>query len=163
MGANALLGVSLACAKAAAATHEMELHRYLGGVNARVLPVPMLNVLNGGRHAEGSTVFQEFMLVPLGFDSFYEALRAGTECYHGLREVLHSKGLSTGLGDEGGFAPSLDSNRAAVELLLEAIQKAGYQPGAQIGIALDVAASELLRDGSYHLDREGRTVSAGEL
>jgi enolase len=163
MGANALLGVSLACAKAAAAAHELELYRYLGGVNARLLPVPMLNVLNGGRHAENSTDFQEFMLVPLGFDSFYEALRAGTETYHALRDVLRGKSLGTGLGDEGGFAPSLPSNRAAVEVLLEAIEKAGYKPGAQIAIALDVAASEFLEGGSYKLEREGRSMSAGEL
>src|SRR5439155_25832787 len=129
IGANALLGVSLACAKAAAVSHELPLFRYLGGVNARTLPVPQLNVLNGGRHAENSTDFQEFMLVPLGFDPFYDALRAGAETYHALRDVLHGKGLSTGLGDEGGFAPSLPTNRAPLELMVEAIEKAGYRAG----------------------------------
>ena len=163
MGANALLGVSLACAKAAATYHELSLYRYLGGVNARRLPVPMLNVLNGGRHAENSTDFQEFMLVPLGFSEFAEALRAGAETYHALRDVLHSRGLATGLGDEGGFAPSLSSNQMAIELLLEAITKAGYKPGEQIAVAMDTAASEFYEDGKYVLAREGRTVSASDL
>jgi enolase len=163
LGANALLGVSLACAKAAAAYVDLPLHRYLGGVNARVLPVPLMNVLNGGRHAENSTDFQEFMLVPLGLQSFSEALRAGVETYGALRDVLRSRGLSTGLGDEGGFAPSLPSNREAVELLVHAIEQAGYQPGRDIAIALDVAATELEENGGYRLAREGRSLSAGQL
>lgn len=163
LGANALLGVSLACAKAAATYHELPVYRYLGGSNARVLPVPMLNVLNGGRHAENSSDFQEFMLVPLGFDSFNEGLRAGAETYHALRDVLRSRALGTGLGDEGGFAPSVPSNREAVELLLQAIQKAGYRPGSQMAIAIDVAASEFFEAGGYRLAREGRTLSAGDL
>ena len=163
LGANALLGVSLACARAAATYHELSFYRYLGGSNARVLPVPMLNVLNGGRHAEHSSDFQEFMLVPLGFDSFSEGLRAGAETYHSLRDVLRSKGLSTGLGDEGGFAPSVPSNQTAVELLLQAIEKAGYRAGSQIAIAIDVAASELFEGGEYRLASEGRTLGASDL
>jgi enolase len=160
LGANALLGVSLACAKAAAESLGLPLYRHLGGVNARLLPVPLMNVLNGGRHAENSTDFQEFMLVPLGLPNFAEALRAGTESYHALRDVLKSHGLSTGLGDEGGFAPSLSSNAEAVELLIAAIEKAGYRPGEDIAIALDVAASELAKDGRYVLAREDRTIDA---
>ena len=163
LGANALLGVSLACAKAAANYLQTPLHRYIGGVNARRLPVPLMNVLNGGRHAEDSTDFQEFMLVPYGLPNFSEALRAGVESYHALRDVLRQRGLGTGLGDEGGFAPSLNSNREAVELLVRAIEQAGYQPGEDIGIALDVAATELAEDGVYRLAREGRTLDAGQM
>jgi enolase len=163
LGANALLGVSLACAKAAALFAGLPLYRYLGGVNARLLPVPMMNVLNGGRHAENSTDFQEFMLVPLGLPSFSDGLRAGAEIYHTLHDVLKSKGLATGLGDEGGFAPSLSSNREAVELLIQAIEQAGYKPGEDVALALDVAATELAEDGVYRLAREGRTLSAGQL
>src|SRR5438309_3986793 len=132
LGANALLGVSIACAKAAALFTGLPLYRYLGGVNARLLPVPLMNVLNGGRHAENSTDFQEFMLVPRGLPSFSEGLRAGSEIYHVLHDVLKTKGLSTGLGDEGGFAPALSSNREAVELLVRAIEQAGYQPGPDV-------------------------------
>ena len=161
LGANALLGVSLACARAAALYIGLPLYRYLGGVNAHVLPVPLMNVLNGGRHAEDSTDFQEFMLAPLGLPSFSEALRAGSEVYWALRDLLKTKGLATGLGDEGGFAPSLGSNRDAIELLVRAIERAGYQPGTQIALALDVAATELAEDGRYRLPREGRTLDAG--
>src|SRR5207247_9082196 len=135
LGANALLGVSLACAKAAALFAGLPLYRYLGGVNARLLPVPQMNVLNGGRHAENSTDFQEFMLVPLGLPSFSEALRAGAEIYHALHDVLKSKSLATGLGDEGGFAPSLSSNREAVERLIQAIERSGYRPGEDVALA----------------------------
>jgi enolase len=163
LGANALLGVSLACAKAAALFTGVPLYRYLGGVNARLLPVPLMNVLNGGRHAENSTDFQEFMLVPLGLPSFSEGLRAGAEIYHTLRDVLKSKGLSTGIGDEGGFAPSLSSNREAVELLVRAIEQAGYTPGRDVAVALDVAATELAENGQYRLAREGRTMDAGQM
>jgi enolase len=162
LGANAMLGVSLACAHAAANALDMPLHRYLGGVNAHVLPVPMLNVLNGGVHASTSVDFQEFMLVPLGAPSFAEALRAGAECFHALRGVLKARSLDTGQGDEGGFAPSLRHNEEAVEVLLQAIEKAGYRPGADVALALDPATSELYRDGRYELKGEGRTLdSAG--
>lgn len=163
LGANALLGVSLACAKAAALFTGLPLYRYLGGVNARLLPVPLMNVLNGGRHAENSTDFQEFMLVPLGLPSFSEGLRAGAEIYHTLHDVLKTRGLATGLGDEGGFAPSLGSNREAVELLIQAIEQAGYKPGTDVALALDVAATELAEDGAYRLAREGRTLTAGQM
>ncbi|MEA2639946.1 MAG: enolase [Chloroflexota bacterium] len=165
LGANAILGVSLACAKAAAGFIGLPLYRYLGGVNARVLPVPLANVLNGGRHAENSTDFQEFMLVPLGLPSFTEGLRAVAESYAALRDVLKSRGLSTGLGDEGGFAPSLPSNRDAVEVLLQAIERAGYKAGEDIAIALDVAATELYdeKTRNYNLPREGRTLDAGQM
>jgi enolase len=163
LGANAILGVSLACAKAAAAYVELPLFRYLGGTNARILPVPLMNVLNGGRHAENSTDFQEFMLAPRGLESFSAAARAGSEVYWALRDILKSRGLATGLGDEGGFAPSLRSNEEAVELLLEAIERAGYRPGEDIVIALDPAATEFAEDGHYHLAREGRTLDSGEM
>ncbi|MDY7091727.1 MAG: phosphopyruvate hydratase [Acidobacteriota bacterium] len=161
LGANALLGVSLAVAKAAAACCGLPLYRYLGGPSATVLPVPMLNVLNGGAHADNSVDIQEFMLVPIGFDSFSEGLRAGVEIYHGLKSVLKKRGLVTAVGDEGGFAPNLKSNREALDLLVEAIEKAGYRPGEQIALALDVAASEMVdqRQGdtiTYALDGEGK-------
>ncbi|MDX1501032.1 MAG: phosphopyruvate hydratase [Thermoanaerobaculia bacterium] len=162
LGANAMLGVSMAVAKAAAAASELPLYAYLGGPGAVVLPVPMLNVLNGGAHADNSVDIQEFMLVPLGFDSFSEGLRAGVEVYHRLQGVLSSRGLATAVGDEGGFAPDLASNREALDLLLEAIEGAGYAPGAQIALALDVAASELVEDAGegparYALAGEGRS------
>ncbi|MBZ0114642.1 MAG: phosphopyruvate hydratase [Thermoanaerobaculia bacterium] len=160
LGANAILGVSLAVAKAAADTAGLPLYAYLGGPAATVLPVPMLNVLNGGAHADNSVDIQEFMLVPIGFDSFAEALRAGTEIYHGLKKVLQGKGLSTGVGDEGGFAPNLGSNQEALDLLMEGIERAGYSPGGDIGLALDVAASELVEGGvtgRYELRGEGRS------
>ncbi|HXA27129.1 MAG TPA: phosphopyruvate hydratase [Candidatus Angelobacter sp.] len=160
LGANAILGVSLACAHAAANALDMPLHRYLGGVNAHLLPVPLLNVINGGAHASTSVDFQEFMLVPLGAPTFAEALRAGAECFHALRGVLKQRGLDTGQGDEGGFAPSLRHNEEAVEVLLQAIEKAGYRPGADVALALDPATSELYRDGRYELKGEGRTLDA---
>jgi enolase len=163
LGANAILGVSLACLRAGAASVGLPVYRYVGGVDAHVLPVPLMNILNGGRHAEQSTDFQEFMVVPLGAPSFAEGLRWGAEVYHALRAELHARGLGTGVGDEGGFAPSLPSNRAAVEVVLAAIERAGYRPGAQVALALDPAATELYRDGRYVLAREGASLSADEL
>ena len=163
LGANAILAVSLAAAHSAAASRGVPLHRWLGAGNAPTLPVPLLNVLNGGKHAVDSTDFQEFMLAPHGFDRFADALRAGAEVYQALRSIVHSRGMSTNVGDEGGVAPSLPTNEAAVEILLEAIESAGYRPGTQVAIALDVAASELYRDGAYVLDREGATLSSKEL
>ncbi len=163
LGANAILAVSLAAAHAAAASRGVSLHNWLGGGNTPTLPVPLLNVLNGGKHAVDSTDFQEFMLAPHGFDRFADALRAGAEVYQALRSIVHARGMSTNVGDEGGVAPSLPTNEAAVEILLEAIESAGYRPGAQVAIALDVAASELYRDGAYVLDREGATLSSKEL
>ncbi len=163
LGANAILGVSLAVAKAAAASRGEPLYRYLGGESASLLPVPLLNVLNGGRHAVGSTDFQEFMLVPLGAPSFAEGLRMGVETYHALKALLGSRGYGTTLGDEGGFAPALSTNEAAVELLLEAVRQAGLRAGEDVALALDVAASELFTEAGYRLDREGRVLSAGQL
>jgi enolase len=172
LGANAILGVSLACAHASAAAHDLPLYRYLGGAGARILPVPMFNILNGGKHAQDSTDFQEFMVMPVGMPTFAEALRAGTETFQALRAILHEEGHATGQGDEGGFAPSLPSNEAAVEVILRAIERAGYRPGEQVAIALDPAASELVdtggrdRDGSpvrYRLEKEGRTLESDEL
>jgi enolase len=163
LGANAVLGVSLATAKAAAAASGLPLYAYLGGSNAHVLPVPCMNVLNGGSHAESSVDMQEFMVVPIGAPSFAEALRMGTEVYHHLKAVLKDRGLSTGLGDEGGFAPDLPSNVAALDLLMDAIAAAGYEPGADVAIALDPAMSELYRDGAYHLEGEGRVLSTDEM
>jgi enolase len=161
IGANAILGVSLAVAKAAAESAGLPLFRYLGGPNAHVLPVPMMNILNGGSHADSNVDIQEFMIAPVGAGSFREALRWGAEVYHALKGVLKSRGLATGLGDEGGFAPDLESNRAALDLILEAIEKAGYTPGTDIALALDVAASEFFDDGSYAF--EGGTRSAEEM
>ncbi len=171
LGANAILGVSLACAHAAAAAHDEPLYRYLGGVGARILPVPMFNILNGGKHAQGSTDFQEFMVMPVGLGTYSEALRAGAEIFAALRNLLHEEGLATGQGDEGGFAPSLPSNQAAVEVILRAIEAAGYRPGEDVAMALDPATTELLEKGSgadgaparYILAREGRTLETGEL
>jgi enolase len=163
LGANAILAVSLACAAGAAESIELPLYRYLGGVGAQVLPVPLLNVLNGGAHAQTRVDFQEFMLAPIGFSSFADALRAGAETFHVLRALLHERMLSTGQGDEGGFAPDLDHNEAAAELLVTAISRAGYTPGVDIALALDPAASELYRDGRYVLEGEGRTLEAAEL
>lgn len=163
LGANAILGVSLAAAKAAAASHMMPLWRYLGGPNAHVLPVPCMNVLNGGSHADSNVDFQEFMIVPVGAASFREALRMGAEVYHQLKDVLHERGLGTALGDEGGFAPNLRSNTEALDLLMEAIQATGYTAGDDIAIALDPAASELYRDGAYHLDGEGKVLSSDDM
>jgi len=163
LGANAVLGVSLAAAKAAASAAGLPLYAYLGGSNAHVLPVPCMNVLNGGSHAESSVDMQEFMVVPIGAPSFAEALRMGTEVYHHLKAVLKGRGLSTGLGDEGGFAPDLPSNSAALDLLMDAIAAAGYEPGSEVAIALDPAMSELYRDGAYHLEGEGRVLSTDEM
>ncbi len=162
-GANAILGVSLATAKAAADELEVPLYRYVGGANAHVLPVPMMNVLNGGAHADNNVDLQEFMLMPVGAASFTEALRWGTETYHVLKKVLHDRGLSTAVGDEGGFAPDLASNEEAVQVLIAAIEQAGYTPGDQIAIALDPASSEFFEDGSYVLAGEGRTLSGGQM
>jgi enolase len=163
LGANATLGVSLAVAHAAANYLGLPLFRYIGGVHGHVLPVPMMNILNGGRHAENSTDFQEFMVLPTGFATFREALRAGAEIYHALGKLLHDRKLNTTVGDEGGFAPTLPSNEAAVELIVAAIEAAGYRPGADVYIGLDAAATELYRNGSYVLPREGKTLAAGEL
>jgi enolase len=171
LGANAILGVSLACAHAAASSHEVPLYRWLGGVGARILPVPMFNILNGGKHALNSTDFQEFMVMPVGLASFPDALRAGAEIFAALRQILHDEGQATGQGDEGGFAPSLPSNQAAVEVILRAIEKAGYKPGDEIAIALDPAASSFLVEGTgvegvigkYRLDKEGRTLDSDEM
>jgi enolase len=163
LGANAILGVSLACAHAQAAEQGLPLWRYLGGESARVLPVPMMNVLNGGAHADNRVDFQEFMVVPCGAASFSECLRVGTEVYHALKRTLHERGLGTAIGDEGGFAPDLDSNEDALKMLIAGIEAAGYTPGEDVAIALDPATSELHRDGAYVLEHEGRTLSAGEL
>jgi enolase len=163
LGANAILGISLAAAKAAAAEMNMPLWRYLGGEAAHVLPVPMMNVLNGGAHADNKVDFQEFMLMPLGAPSFSEALRIGSEAFHALKGTLHDRGLSTAVGDEGGFAPDLDSNEAALEALVDGIRAAGYEPGEELAIALDPATSELQQNGSYVLEHEGRTLAADEL
>jgi enolase len=163
LGANALLGVSLAVAKAAATELELPLYRYVGGPNAHVLPVPMMNVLNGGVHADNTVDFQEFMVMPIGAPSYREALRWGVETYHALKKVLNERGLATGVGDEGGFAPNLATNEDPLRALVEAIEAAGYTPGDDIAIALDPATSELYREGAYHLDGEGRTLSSHEL
>jgi enolase len=163
LGANAILGVSLAAAHAQAAEEGLPLWRYLGGESARVLPVPMLNVLNGGAHADNRVDFQEFMIVPSGAPSFSECLRMGVEVFHALKRTLHDRGLSTAAGDEGGFAPDLASNEDALRMLMAGIEAAGYEPGVDVSIALDPATSELYRDGAYVLEHEGRTLSAGEL
>src|SRR5215203_2857332 len=163
LGANAILGTSLAVAKASAAELELPLYRYVGGSNAHVLPVPMMNVLNGGVHADNSVDFQEFMVMPVGAPSFAEALRWGTETYHTLKKLLHDRGLSTAVGDEGGFAPDLATNEDAIKVLVEAIELAGYRPGDDIAIAMDPAMSELYRDGNYHLEGEGKVLSRDEL
>ena len=161
LGANAILGVSLAVAHAAAEASDLPLFRYLGGPNAHVLPVPMMNILNGGSHADSNVDIQEFMIAPIGAESFSEAVRWGVEVYHQLKAVLKQRGLSTGLGDEGGFAPNLDSNRAALDLIVEAITEAGYVPGRDVALALDVAASEFYKDGKYEF--EGKSRSAAEM
>src|SRR3954470_3016179 len=163
LGANAILGVSLAAAHAAAAEESLPLWRYLGGEGAHVLPVPMMNVLNGGAHADNSVDFQEFMIVPVGAASFREGLRYGAEVFHALKKTLHDRGLGTTVGDEGGFAPNLESNEAALQLLVAGIEAAGYTPGEQIAIALDPATSEIYKGGAYDLEHEGRKLSAAEL
>jgi enolase len=162
LGANAVLGVSLAVAKAAAADAELPLYRYVGGANAHVLPVPFFNVLNGGAHADNNVDLQEFFFAPVGAASYREALRWGTESYHALKQLLHDRGLSTAVGDEGGFAPNLPSNEEALTLLLAAIERAGYVPGDEIALALDVASTEFFRDGKYVLDGEGASHSSAE-
>jgi enolase 1/2/3 len=163
LGANAILGVSLAGAKAAAAEEGLPLYRYLGGDAAHVLPVPMMNVLNGGAHADNRVDFQEFMVVPVGAERFSDALRMGTEVFHALKPWLKGRGLGTGVGDEGGFAPDLGSNEEALELLVAGIEAAGYEPGRDLAIALDPAASELFEDGAYNLAHEGRVLSSADL
>src|ERR671936_1256227 len=163
LGANAILGASLAAAHAAAAEEGLPLWRYLGGDAAHVLPVPMMNVLNGGAHADNKVDFQEFMVVPCGFDSFSRALQAGCEVFHALKGTLHDRGLGTTVGDEGGFAPDLDSNEQALEVLMAGIEAAGYVPGDDVAIALDPAASEIFSGGSYELEHEGRSLSSAEL
>jgi enolase len=163
LGANAILAVSLAAAHAAAAEERLPLWRYLGGESAHVLPVPMMNVLNGGAHADNAIDFQEFMVVPVGAPSFREALRMGDEVFQTLKKTLHDKGMSTAVGDEGGFAPNLESNEAALGVLMEAIRASGYVPGDQVAIALDPAVSGLVKDGSYVLEHEGRTLTAEQL
>ncbi len=171
LGANAILGVSLACAHAAAAAYDLPLYRYLGGAGARTLPVPFFNILNGGKHAVDSTDFQEFMVAPVGAATFTEAFRAGAEVFHALKGILHDGGYSVGQGDEGGFAPSLPSNEAAVEVILRAIEAAGYRPGEDVALALDPATSSILVEGTgsgdvpgrYRLEREGRTLDSGEM
>jgi enolase len=163
LGANAILAVSLANAKAAAIESDLPLYQYLGGVNAHVLPVPMMNVVNGGAHAKNTIDFQEFMVMPVGAASFSEALRWGTETYHALKAIFEKRGLSTAVGDEGGFAPDLPDAETAVKVLIEAIEATGRTPGSDIAIAMDPAASEFYRDGAYHLEGEGRVLSSAEL
>ncbi|WP_019878911.1 phosphopyruvate hydratase [Succinispira mobilis] len=163
LGANAILGVSMAVAKAAAKALKLPLYKYLGGVNAKELPVPMMNILNGGEHADNNVDIQEFMIMPVGATSFREALRMNTEIYHQLKSVLKSKGLSTAIGDEGGFAPNLASNEDAIKVILEATEKAGYVAGKDIMIALDVAATEIYKDGKYHLEGEGVVKTSEEM
>ncbi|WP_018296032.1 phosphopyruvate hydratase [Corynebacterium lubricantis] len=152
LGANAILGVSMAVAKAAAQSAGLPLYRYIGGPNAHILPVPMMNIVNGGSHADSGVDVQEFMIAPIGAETFSEALRMGAEVYHNLKNVIHGRGLSTGLGDEGGFAPSVDSTKEALDLILEAIKKAGYEPGKDVALALDVASSEFYEDGKYNFE-----------
>ena len=163
LGANALLGVSLAAAHAAADALGLPLYRYLGGTGARTLPVPLVNILNGGKHAIDSTDFQEFMIAPVGAPTFREALRWAAEIFHALGALLHERGFATTVGDEGGYAPSLESNEAAIALVVEAIERAGYAPGSQVGIALDPATTEFYEDGTYALSREGRTLDSDEM
>ena len=163
LGANAILGVSLAVAHAAANALGLPLYRHIGGLSARTLPVPMMNILNGGKHAENSTDLQEFMILPVGAPTFAEALRWGAEVYHALKKVLHDRHLNTNVGDEGGFAPSIPSNREALDLLVAAIEAAGYRPGEDVALGIDAAASEFYSHGEYTLEREGRTLSASDL
>ncbi len=163
LGANAVLGVSMAVARVAAISLGMPLYRYLGGANAMVIPTPMLNIINGGSHADNSVDFQEYMIVPVGFENFAESLQASAEVYHNLKKILKDSKHNTALGDEGGFAPDLSSNEEPIQVIMQAIEKAGYKAGKQMAIALDVAASELVVDGGYRLDSEKRTVSAEEL
>ncbi|WDC84282.1 phosphopyruvate hydratase [Caloramator sp. mosi_1] len=164
LGANAILGVSLAVARAAAESLGLPLYQYIGGVNAKVLPVPMMNILNGGKHADNNVDIQEFMVMPVGAPNFSEALRMCAEVYHSLKKTLSEKGYNTAIGDEGGFAPNLKSNEEAIQVILEAVEKAGYKPGEQVAIAIDAAATELYKeDGKYHLEGEGRVLTAAEM
>jgi len=163
LGANAVLGVSMAVARAAAKSLGMPLYRYLGGANAMVMPTPMLNIINGGSHADNSVDFQEYMIMPVGFEDFNRALQASAEVYHNLKKILKDKNHNTALGDEGGFAPDLSSNEEPIQVIMEAIEKAGYKAGEEMAIALDVAASELVVEGGYRLDSENRTVTSEEL
>ena len=163
LGANAILGVSLAVANAAANSLNMPLYRYIGGVNAKVLPVPMMNIINGGSHADNSVDLQEFMIMPAGAPTFSEALRMCAEVYHTLKKILNDKGYSTGIGDEGGFAPNLKSNQESLDVIIEAIEKAGYKAGEEIFIAIDAASSEYYKDGKYVLEHEGRTLTSAEM
>ncbi len=163
LGANAILGVSMAVAKAAAESLGLPLYQYLGGVNAKLLPVPMMNILNGGKHADNNVDFQEFMVMPVGAANFAEALRMGTEIFHNLKAVLKGRGLNTAVGDEGGFAPNLKSNEEALQVIVEAIEKAGYKPGEQVYLALDVAATELFNDGKYNLAGDGKILTSEEM
>ncbi|MDI6617827.1 MAG: phosphopyruvate hydratase [Clostridiales bacterium] len=164
LGANAILGVSLAVAKAAARSCGLSLYQYIGGVNGKVLPVPMMNILNGGKHADNNVDIQEFMVMPVGAKKFSDALRMCSETFHSLKSILNKAGLSTGVGDEGGFAPNLKSNEEAIKVIIEAIEKAGYRPGEDISVAIDAAASELYKeDGKYHLEGEGKVYTAAEM
>jgi enolase len=163
LGANAILGVSLAVAKAAAEARGLPLYRYVGGVGAQVLPVPMMNIINGGEHADNPIDFQEFMIMPVGADSLFEAVRCGSEIFHTLKKALHEKGLATAVGDEGGFAPNLASAPDALDFIMGSIEKAGYRPGEDVVLALDCAATEFFRDGAYHLEGEGRVLSPEEM
>ncbi|WP_143318651.1 phosphopyruvate hydratase, partial [Clostridium sp. HBUAS56017] len=163
LGANAILGVSLACADAAANSLGLPLYQYIGGVNAKVLPVPMMNIINGGSHADNSVDLQEFMVMPVGAGTFSDALKMCAEVYHTLKKTLNEKGYSTGIGDEGGFAPNLKSNEEAIEVIIEAITKAGYKPGEDMFIAIDAASSEYYKDGKYVLEHEGKTLTAAEM
>ena len=163
LGANAILGVSMAVAKASAASVDVPLYMYLGGINAKELPVPMMNILNGGAHADNNVDIQEFMAMPVGAPSFSEALRMNTEIYHNLKAVLKERGLSTAIGDEGGFAPNLSSNEEAIEVIVAAIEKAGYKPGEEVAIALDIAASEIYKNGKYNLAGEGVVKTSAQM
>ncbi len=163
LGANAVLGVSMAVARAAATSFNMPLYRYLGGANAMVIPTPMLNIINGGSHADNSVDFQEYMIMPIGFEDFSESLRASAEVYHTLKKILHNRGANTALGDEGGFAPDLSSNEEPIEIIMEAIQVAGYKPGEEIAIAMDPASSEFYKDGKYELVGEGKSLTSAQM
>jgi len=163
LGANAILGVSLAIAKAAAEELDLPLYQYIGGVNAKELPIPLMNILNGGKHADNNVDIQEFMIMPIGAESFSQALRMGTEIFHSLKKVLKGKGLNTSVGDEGGFAPDLPSNEGALQVIMEAIEKAGYKAGEEVYLALDVAATELFKEGKYNLEGEGKVLTSAEL
>ncbi|HEY5562545.1 MAG TPA: phosphopyruvate hydratase, partial [Clostridiaceae bacterium] len=163
LGANAMLGVSLACAKAAAAAAGLSLYQYIGGVNAKVLPIPMMNIINGGKHADNNVDLQEFMVMPVGAVSFSDALRMSSDVYHTLKGILKERGLDTAVGDEGGFAPNLNSNEEAIQIIVEAINKAGYIPGKDIYVALDPASSEIFEDGKYNLKGEGKILTPIEM